>query len=199
MPRATFSRRIVGNDRISAMMIEAASADQLDEAKEQVSGILRKRRHVAPGDLDDFAVRDPREIRAVLETITGVMTTLLAGVAAISLLVGGIGIMNIMLVSVTERTREIGIRLAVGARSRDILAQFLIEAVVLSGVGGVIGLGVGLGGAYAAARAIHIPFVVPPLATPVAFIVSVLVGVVFGVVPARRASKLNPLTALRFE
>jgi putative ABC transport system permease protein len=199
MPRATFSRRIVGNDRIAVFMVAARSADQLDEAKDQITSILKRRRHIAPGELDDFAVHDPREIQAVLQSVTGVLTALLAGVAAVSLLVGGIGIMNIMLVSVTERTREIGIRLAVGARARDILTQFLVEAVVLSGLGGVIGLAAGIAAALGAARAIHIPFVVPPLASPIAFAVSVLVGVVFGVVPARKASRLHPLAALRFE
>ncbi len=199
MPRATFSRRIVGNDRISALMVSAASADELDDAKDQIASILRKRRHIPPGELDDFAVRDPREIQAVLQGVTGVLTALLAGVAAVSLVVGGIGIMNIMLVSVTERTREIGVRLAVGARRGDILTQFLVEAVVLSGIGGVIGVGIGLAAALGAARAIHVPFVVPPFATPTAFAVSVLVGIVFGVVPARKASRLNPLAALRFE
>jgi putative ABC transport system permease protein len=123
----------------------------------------------------------------------------LAGVAAISLLVGGIGIMNIMLVSVTERTREIGTRLAVGARTGDILAQFLVEAMILSALGGVIGIASGLAGAYGVARAIHIPYVVPGAAIPVAFGVSVLIGVIFGVFPARKASRLSPLAALRFE
>jgi putative ABC transport system permease protein len=144
-------------------------------------------------------VRDPREIQALLQTVTGMLTLLLAGVAAVSLVVGGIGIMNIMLVSVTERTREIGIRLAVGARSGEILTQFLVEAAILSALGGFVGILAGLGGAYGVARLIHIPYIVPVLAIPVAFGVSVLVGMVFGVFPARKASRLNPLAALRFE
>jgi putative ABC transport system permease protein len=123
----------------------------------------------------------------------------LAGVAAISLVVGGIGIMNIMLVSVTERTREIGVRLAVGARSGDVLLQFLVEATILSALGGVIGVCFGLGGAYGVARGIAVPYVIPAHAIPVAFSVSVLVGIVFGVFPARKAARLNPLAALRFE
>jgi putative ABC transport system permease protein len=120
-------------------------------------------------------------------------------VAAVSLVVGGIGVMNIMLVSVTERTREIGVRLALGARGSDILTQFLVEAVVLAAVGGVIGIAVGVTVAYGVARLIHIPFVVPGIAAPIAFAVSVLVGVAFGVFPAQKASRLNPLAALRHE
>jgi len=151
------------------------------------------------GEEDDFSVLDPRELQAVLDQVTGVLTTFLLGVAGISLLVGGIGIMNIMLVSVTERTREIGVRLAVGARPRDILSQFLVEAVTLSAVGGVLGVGLGLLGAFGLARGIHVPFVLPTAAMPVALGVALLVGVVFGVFPARKASRLNPLAALRFE
>ena len=199
MPFSTFSHRIMGNDRIGTIIASAVSKDQVDQAKEEMTQILRRRRHILAGDDDDFGVRDPREIQSLLQTVTGVLTTLLAGVAAISLLVGGIGIMNIMLVSVTERTREIGVRLAIGARSSDILTQFLVEAMTLSGVGGVLGIGLGLAGAWGTAQAIHVPFVLPGLATPVAFGVSVLVGVVFGVFPARKASRLNPLAALRFE
>jgi putative ABC transport system permease protein len=127
------------------------------------------------------------------------LTVVLAGVAAISLLVGGIGIMNIMLVSVTERTREIGIRMAVGARSSDILLQFIVEAIVLSTIGGIAGLGLGIAGGYGMAGLIDVPYVLPMLAMPIAFGVSVFVGVIFGVFPARKASKLNPLEALRFE
>jgi len=199
LPFSTFSRRIAGDEHVATIMVSATSKDRIDALEEQVTRILRTQRHILPGEDDDFAVRDPREIQALLETVTGILTTLLAGVAAISLLVGGIGIMNIMLVSVTERTREIGIRLAVGARTSDILTQFLVEAVLLSAVGGAIGVVAGLGAGSAVAWGIHIPFVVPVRAIPLAFAVSLFVGVAFGVFPARKASRLNPLAALRFE
>ena len=198
MPFSTFSRRIIGSGRVAVIMAQAAP-DRIDDAKLQATTILRVRRHVLPGEDDDFAVRDPREIQAVLQQVTGMLTTFLLGVAGISLLVGGIGIMNIMLVSVTERTREIGVRLAVGARSRDILSQFLVEAVVLSAAGGLLGIGFGLAGSVALSKGLGVPFVFPAEAMPVAFAVSALVGVVFGVFPARKAARLNPLTALRFE
>jgi putative ABC transport system permease protein len=199
MPFSTFSRRLVGNDRTAAIMASAVSPDRIDEAKAELTEILRRRRHIAPGDDDNFAVRDPRDIQAVLQSVMGMLTTLLAGVAAVSLVVGGIGIMNIMLVSVTERTREIGVRLAIGARSRDILTQFLVEATTLSAVGGVVGIALGLVGAWGVARAVHVPFVIPGISMPVAFVVSVLVGIGFGVWPARKAARLHPLEALRFE
>jgi putative ABC transport system permease protein len=199
MPYATFARRLVGGDRVGYIFAAAIGSDRIDAARDEIAGILRQRRHILPGEVDDFAVRDPREIEALLDTVTGVLTALLAGVAGISLVVGGIGIMNIMLVSVTERTREIGIRLAVGARGGDILTQFLVEATILSALGGLIGIGIGLAGAFGVARMIHVPYVVPGTAMPVAFGVSVLVGICFGVVPARKASRLNPLAALRFE
>jgi putative ABC transport system permease protein len=199
MPYSTFARRIMGNDRIQVFMASAKSTDRIEDAKEQIIDVLRRRRHIPKGDDDNFAVRDPRELQALLQSVTGMLTTLLAGVAAVSLVVGGIGIMNIMLVSVTERTREIGVRLAIGARAVDILTQFIIEATTLSAVGGVAGIGLGLAGALGVARAIHVPFVVPGLSMPVAFGVSVLVGVVFGVFPARKAARLHPLAALRYE
>jgi putative ABC transport system permease protein len=199
MPFATFCRRVVGSLRVGTIVASAVSPDRIDAARDEVTAILRHRRHILPGEEDDFAVRDPREMQALLTSVTDILASLLAGIAAISLLVGGIGVMNIMLVSVTERTREIGVRLAIGARSSDILSQFLFEAVALSGAGGVIGLGVGLAGAYAAALAIDIPFVIPAAAVPLALGVSLFVGVVFGVFPARKASRLRPLAALRFE
>jgi putative ABC transport system permease protein len=198
-PFTTFSRRISGNDRITAIMFSAVSQDQIDDAKLEATQIFRQRRHILPGEDDDFVVRDPREMASLLETVTGVLTILLSSIAAISLLVGGIGIMNIMLVSVTERTREIGLRLAVGATSSDILTQFLVEATILAGLGGLIGLLLGLAGSSVAASAISIPFVVPIAAIPIAFGVSVLIGIIFGVAPARKASRLVPLDALRFE
>jgi putative ABC transport system permease protein len=199
MPYSTFSRRIAGGDRLAIIFAEAASGDRLDDAKDQITTILRRRRHIASGDVADFNVLDPREIQSLLFTVTGVLTLLLAGVAAISLVVGGIGIMNIMLVSVTERTREIGVRLAIGARAGDVLTQFLVEATTLSALGGLIGIGVGLAGAYGVSRMIHVPYVMPRAAMPIAFGVSALVGVAFGVGPARKAARLNPLAALRYE
>ncbi len=199
MPFTTFSRRLSGSDRVGLIVASARSPEVVDDAKAQLQNILRARRRVPTGEDADFAVRDPREIQAVLNQVTGVLTAFLLGVAAISLLVGGIGIMNIMLVSVTERTREIGVRLAVGARGGDILRQFLVEAVVLSAVGGLVGIALGLGAADGLALALHVPFVVPVAAVPLAFSVSVVVGVIFGVFPARKASRLNPLAALRYE
>src|SRR5581483_1882335 len=199
VPYNTFARRISGNDRLGAIMFSALSQDEIDDAKEQATQVLRQRRHILPGEDDDFVVRDPREMASVLESVTGALTILLSGIAAISLLVGGIGIMNIMLVSVTERTREIGLRLAVGATSSDILTQFLVEATILALLGGMIGLLIGLGASSIVAKAISIPFVVPIAAIPIAFGVSVLIGIVFGVAPARKASQLIPLEALRFE
>jgi putative ABC transport system permease protein len=199
LPHSTFSRRIVGSDRVQVFMASAKSPELIEDAKRQIRDILRRRRHVPAGEDENFAIRDPRELQALLESVTGMLTTLLAGVAAVSLVVGGIGIMNIMLVSVTERTREIGVRLAIGARGIDVLNQFLIEATTLSALGGLLGIGVGLLGAMGVARAIHVPFVVPGVATPLAFGVAVLVGIVFGVFPARKAARLNPLAALRHE
>ncbi len=199
MPYSTFSRRLVGNDRIAALVVAVSSKDRIEDGKLQIASVLRRRRHVLPGDEDNFAVRDPREMQTLLQSVTGMLTTLLAGVAAVSLVVGGIGIMNIMLVSVTERTREIGVRLAVGARTSDVLMQFLVEATALSTVGGALGVGLGLVAAMGVARAIHEPFEMPGFAMLIAFGVSALVGITFGVVPARKAARLNPLTALRFE
>jgi putative ABC transport system permease protein len=199
MPYSTFSRRIMGSDRVQVFMASAKAPDLIEDAKAQIIKILHRRRHIPQGEDDNFAVRDPRELQALLQSVTGMLTTLLAGVAAVSLLVGGIGIMNIMLVSVTERTREIGVRLAIGARGSDVLTQFLVEATTLSALGGLAGIGLGLLGAMAVARLIHVPFVVPGIAMPIAFGVSVLVGVVFGVVPARKAARMNPLAALRYE
>ena len=199
LPYSTFSRRVMGSDRVGFIIASAISPDRIDDANDEISRVLRRRRHIQQGEDDDFTVRDPRELEALLTSVTGMLTALLAGVAAVSLVVGGIGIMNIMLVSVTERTREIGVRLAIGARSSDILLQFLVEATTLSAVGGVLGIGLGFAGGWAIARGLEIPFVVPGFAAPIAFGVSLLVGIVFGVFPARKAAKLNPLAALRFE
>ena len=161
--------------------------------------LLRQRHQLQSTAADDFTIRNNADIISRVSSVSDTMTMLLGGVAAVSLVVGGIGIMNIMLVSVTERTREIGVRLAIGARGIDVLTQFLIEATTLSALGGMVGMGLGLLGAIGVARAIHVPFVVPGVAMPIAFGVSVLVGVVFGVFPARKAARMNPLAALRYE
>ena len=199
LPHTTFGRRIAGDEHVGTVMVSAVSEARIDEATAQIESLMRQRRRIRSGEEDDFNVRDMREIQRVLGTVTGVLTTLLASVAAISLVVGGIGIMNIMLVSVTERTREIGIRLAIGAQARDILQQFLVEAVVLAAAGGAIGVVLGLVGAFAVALAFALPFRVPISGSVVAFAVSVTIGVVFGVFPARKAARLKPIEALRFE
>ena len=199
LPYSTFARRISGSESIGLIMTSAVSEDRITEAKEELEALLRQRRHILVDEDDDFSVRDMREMQRVMSSVTGVLTTLLASVAAISLLVGGIGIMNIMLVSVTERTREIGIRMAVGARASDILQQFLLEAITLAAVGGVIGILIGLGGAYGLAQAFGLPMRVPLTGTGVAFAFAVVVGVLFGVFPARKAARLRPIEALRFE
>jgi len=199
MPHASFARRIAGSDRVGTLTLAAVSEAQTKAAKQQVETLLRDRRRIGSDEEDDFSVRDLREVQEVMATVTGVLTTVLASVAAISLLVGGIGIMNIMLVSVRERTREIGIRMAVGARASDILAQFLVEAVILSAAGGLVGIALGLGASWIAAGALDLPFFIPLSATALAFGVSLAIGVIFGVFPARKAAKLRPIEALRYE
>ena len=160
---------------------------------------VRRRRGIAEGEEDDFNVRDMAEVSEALEGTTKTLTMLLGAIAAVSLLVGGIGIMNIMLVSVTERTREIGIRLAIGAQARDVLKQFLVEAIVLSTLGGLLGLGLGVLGTRVATQQMQLPFVLSPWTMGLGFSFSAVVGVVFGFVPARKASRLKPIDALRHE
>jgi putative ABC transport system permease protein len=167
--------------------------------KSQIEELLRERRRIGAGAEDNFSVRDMQEIAEAMSSATGTLTALLGAIAAVSLLVGGIGIMNIMLVNVTERTREIGIRLAIGALAREVLLQFLVEAVVLSMLGGMIGIGIGLFGSWAAARSLGVPFVVVPNILMLAFGFSALIGVVFGYLPAHKAARLNPIEALRHE
>ncbi len=199
MPLRAFHRRLAGNTEIRRIMISAS--DGVDTAKVQgdVERLLRERRNIARDKEDDFSVRDMTQIAQTTAGTTAMLTGLLAAVAAVSLLVGGIGIMNIMLVSVTERTREIGIRLAIGALERQVLSQFLIEAVVLSLLGGLAGIVLGLSLAWLATRGLQVPFVVDPTIVIVAFLFSALVGVVFGYFPARRAARLDPIEALRHE
>ncbi len=180
-------------------MVSARDGVETGKVQSAIERLLRERRNVAVGKEDDFSVRDMKQIAQTTAGTTTMLTGLLGAVAAVSLLVGGIGIMNIMLVSVTERTREIGIRLAIGALERQVLLQFLVEAVVLSLVGGLIGILLGLGIAWLATQGLDVPFVVDPTIVIVAFLFSALVGVVFGYFPARRAARLDPIEALRHE
>ncbi len=184
---------------INMMSISLRSMDDLEEAKREITALLRQRHHLADYQDDDFETRDTTEIMNTIGSVTGLMTVLLTAVAAISLLVGGIGIMNIMLVSVTERIREIGLRMAIGATPANILSQFMFEAVVLSTVGGAIGVVVGIGGAYAIGAWKHWPILIETVPTIAAFIFSSFVGMFFGFYPAWRASKLNPIDCLRYE
>jgi putative ABC transport system permease protein len=199
VPLATFQRRLSGTKTVDQVLLSVSPSRSTSSVISQVQGLMRERRGITAGAEDDFDVRDMKEIANTLSTVTGTLTVLLAGIAAVSLLVGGIGIMNIMLVSVTERTREIGIRLAVGARGIEVLTHFLIEAAVLSLFGGALGIGLGLGGSLLATKAFDLPFAFSPKVIALAFGFSATVGVVFGFLPARRAARLNPTDALRHE
>ena len=199
VPLRTYHRRIAGNTDIGRVMVSAMDDVETTKVQGEVERLLRERRNINPGKEDDFSVRDMKQIVQATAGTTAMLTGLLGAVAAISLLVGGIGIMNIMLVSVTERTREIGIRLAIGALERQVLSQFLIEAVVLSLLGGLIGVVLGLGLAGLATRGLQVPFVLDPTIVLVALAFSALVGVIFGYFPARRAAHLDPIQALRHE
>ena len=198
VPLRWFQRRMSGTVDIQAIFVSASADVSTAKVQLDLERLLRERRRSADGT-DDFSIRDMQEIASAVTGTTRVMTALLAAVAAVSLLVGGIGIMNIMLVSVTERTREIGIRLAIGALEREVLTQFLIEAVVLSSVGGVVGIVLGLAAAIAGTRALGVPFVLQPGIVVLAFSFSAAVGVLFGFFPARQAARLDPIEALRHE
>jgi putative ABC transport system permease protein len=202
VPIRTAQRKLFGSqfpNTVGAMMIQAKSAEVLKKAEEEVTALLNQRHRIGPSREVDFSVRNLSEILAVSEQSSKVMSILLGAVASISLIVGGIGIMNIMLVSVTERTREIGIRMALGAKQRDILLQFLTEAVLLTTVGGVIGMGLGVVLAMIVSNLMKWPTLISTQAIVIAFVFSAVVGVFFGFYPARKAAKLNPIDALRYE
>ena len=199
VPIKMFQRRISGNTDISSLNVSVIDGVSTTVVKDNIVKLLRERRNIKENQEDDFNVRDMKDIIETLSSTTKVLTLLLSAVAAISLLVGGIGIMNIMLVSVTERTREIGIRLAIGALERDVLLQFLVESVVLSSVGGIIGIILGLSLSYIGVTAFEIPFIVSKNIVFIAFAFSMAVGVIFGYFPARKAAKLDPIDALRHE
>ena len=202
IPFSTAERKVLGTRRlgtVGAIMVSAVSPEAIPEAQRQITALLRERHRIRPGQNDDFTIRNLADIAATAESTSQVMNILLASVASVSLLVGGIGIMNIMLVSVTERTREIGIRMAVGAKSRHILTQFLLEAVVLSSIGGVVGAVLGVVGAKLVSALAHWPTIVPPDAIILAITFSAAVGIFFGFYPARKAARLDPIQALRYE
>ncbi|GAA3073381.1 ABC transporter permease [Rhizobium viscosum] len=199
MPVKVFQRRISGTSNVPTILISARDGVSTSKVQADVENLLRERRKIIPGRQDDFNVNDMTQIAEAMTGTTTLLTGLLGAVAAVSLLVGGIGIMNIMLVSVTERTREIGIRLAIGALENQVLTQFLVEAVALSLFGGIAGIMLGLGLAYTAVSFLNVPFVVSPMIICVAFVFSAAIGMIFGFFPARRAAQLNPIEALRHE
>jgi putative ABC transport system permease protein len=199
MPLRAFQRRIAGNDDVAQIQVAVGPTSSTLRAQQEIERLLRERRRLAPGDDNDFMVMDPQDIANTLSGTIRLLTLLLAAVAGISLLVGGIGIMNIMIVSVTERTREIGLRMAIGALEREVLLQFLVEATVLSAFGGVVGVLLALATSAGVAAAFGLPFVVDWSMMVLAFVFSAGVGIVFGFVPAQRAARLNPIDALRHE
>jgi len=201
IPWTTFRRVMLSStfNEVDALMINLFSMEDLDSTRSEFSDILRQRHHLAQDEDDDFMIMDMTELTKAITSVSVIMTVLLTVIASISLLVGGIGIMNIMLVSMTERTREIGLRLAVGARRRDILLQFLVEAVVLAGLGGLLGVGLGVAAAKVLASTNHWPVLISPVYAALALAFSSAVGIFFGFYPAWRASKLDPIEALRYE
>jgi putative ABC transport system permease protein len=199
MPLKAVQRRINGNNDVQVVWLAGENSAAMPGIIRDIKALMRERRHLAEGEEDTFAVQDLAQITQTISQVTGVMTLFVAAVAGVSLLVGGIGIMNIMLVSVTERTREIGIRLAIGAREKDVLTQFLVEAMMMSMLGGVIGILLGLGFSYLGTSALRFPFI-PSVATIiVAFVFSAAIGIGFGFFPARKAARLDPIEALRHE
>jgi putative ABC transport system permease protein len=199
IPMQAFNRRISGNDDISLIQVSVSDGVSTEKVQAHIETLLRDRRRIFSNMGDDFQVMDMKEITSMITSTTKILTALLSAVAAISLVVGGIGIMNIMLVSVTERTREIGIRLAIGALEREVLMQFLVEAVVLSSTGGLVGIIIGLLTCIGLAGVLNVPFVLDYMIITIAFLFSGAVGVVFGYFPALKAANLDPIEALRHE
>jgi putative ABC transport system permease protein len=199
IPLSTYQRRISGNQDVAIIQVSVQQGASTDKAQRDIQLLMRERRHLSPSDDDNFNVMDMKEIAKMLTGTTQLLTALLSAVAAVSLLVGGIGIMNIMLVSVTERTREIGIRLAIGALESEVLMQFLVEAVVLSSFGGLIGIVLALTSSVWLASILRVPFVFNTGIVVIAFLFSAAVGVIFGYFPALKAARLDPIEALRHE
>ncbi|MFZ0211643.1 MAG: ABC transporter permease [Candidatus Acidiferrales bacterium] len=198
-PYTTVQKKLSGISWINFMMLSADSGDDIQPAEDQISALLRQRHHLRPTEDSDFIIRSPTDFTKAQTDSSNVMTILLASIASVSLLVGGIGIMNIMLVSVTERTREIGVRMAVGATESDVQRQFLSEAMVLSSLGGLVGIVAGIFGSVAVSDMFHWPTHVSPSSIVIAVVFSAMVGIFFGYYPARRAAQLDPIEALRYE
>jgi putative ABC transport system permease protein len=199
MPYKTVQRRFTGNRNVQFIMVAVDPRYESGPIQDSISRLLRERRNITASKADDFSILNTKQISDALGNATAQLTAVVTAVAGISLLVGGIGIMNIMLVSVTERTREIGIRLAIGAVAREVLLQFLVEAVVLASLGGLIGLALAFLACLALSLPLKMPFVWEPQINLIAFVISALIGVIFGYFPARRAAALNPIDALRHE
>jgi putative ABC transport system permease protein len=199
LPLHTLQRRVTGNTRVNTLLVSMEDGSNPDRLKSSLTQLMRERRKLGANDEDNFNVLDTQQLAQTLSGTTQIMTTLLGAVAAVSLLVGGIGIMNIMLVSVTERTREIGIRLAIGAQEHEVLLQFLVEAVVLAALGGLIGLLLATGACVGLSQLMDLPYLFDPGINLLAFVFSAGIGIVFGYFPARRAARLDPIEALRHE
>ncbi len=199
VPITTLQKKITGQPWLQYIVVSAVSQQASYAAQEQITALLRDRHRIRPGQDDDFQVRNLADVAQLADQSSRIMTLLLASIASVSLIVGGIGIMNIMLVSVTERTREIGIRVAIGAQEADVLKQFLSEAVVMSVIGGAIGILVGAGSSLGISHLLHWPISISPLAVVAAAVFSTMVGIFFGYYPARKAAQLDPIEALRFE
>jgi putative ABC transport system permease protein len=198
-PYSTVIRRLSHWQNLRYILVSATSLNSINSAQQQISELLRMRHKIAPYDVDDFTIRNQTDLATTATATTQILTILLASIASVSLLVGGIGIMNIMLVSVTERTREIGIRMSIGARGRDILTQFLIEALVLSLLGGIVGIILGTTGSSVISSIAKWPTIITPFSIILSFGFSICIGIFFGFYPARKAALLNPIDALRYE
>ena len=199
VPLKMYQQKIKGDKDVTSILISITAENYISGAKTEITSLMQERRSLRLDEPDNFHIRDMQEMLSTMTSTTQMLTYLLGSIAGISLLVGGIGIMNIMLVSVTERTREIGTRLAIGAMENEVLLQFLVEAIVLSTLGGIIGIFLGLGIGYGTVRIMELPFILNNQIILISFIFSTLIGVFFGYFPARKAARLNPIDALRYE
>jgi putative ABC transport system permease protein len=199
VPLTMFQRKIQGNKDVKSILISINDSKNIKSAKKDITLLMQERRKIKVGESDNFHIRDTEDLLSTMTSTTKMLTYLLGSIAAISLLVGGIGIMNIMLVSVTERTKEIGTRLAIGAMENEVLLQFLVEAIVLSTLGGIIGIILGIGIGYTSVLFMELPFIINHKIILISFVFSTLIGVIFGYFPARKAAQLNPIDALRYE